>query len=132
MKKYEVVEKKVRVEGNQYLAHFVKGHSNLNAIIAQCTNKNTSDPWANIPDWQVQMYVLRKGSSKWEHVYSGPKHNCPENLRPDKGLYRLLTELEDEPVKRKIYAQEELREAKKDLRDARKRVKTASKELSLK
>jgi len=132
MKTYKLLEKKVRVNGNQYTAHFVEEHSNLKAIISECTDNNAGDPWANRPDWHVQMYVLRKGTKEWEHIYSGSKHECPDNLRPDKGLYSILTELEDESVKRKIFAEEDLRKAKADLRDARKRVQRASKQLSLK
>jgi hypothetical protein len=129
MKEYKLSEKKFRIDGNRYTAYFVEGHSNLKAVISNSINNNAGDPWANRPDWQVEIYVLRKGSKEWENLYSGPKNDCPENLDPDKTLDNLLAELEDESVRRKILSEDDLREAQEDLRDARKRVRLRKKEL---
>jgi len=119
--KYDTVE--VDILGRKYKAFFPTDHSRIKGLIYIWRDNNSYDDWANIPDWQLIMYVLWKGNEKWE-----PVNDTKWRRFKNGGLYTIFYELESDVKQKEIKREERI----KELEEMIPRLKEELKELKRK
>jgi hypothetical protein len=74
--RYTTKNKKVKIDGEEYEAHMVSDHGALDGIILHTIDENY-DEYSRVTCWKTTIYILKKGSKKWELFYRGARHDCP-------------------------------------------------------
>ena len=119
---YELTNKKVELSGCEYEGFFPKKHTNVKGVVLSSKNLNAGDPYANISRYNLEIYVLKKDSDKWEEVYSGLKSDYSGELDYE-GIKPLLFSLEDESFKRDWHKKSRIKSLKQTIKDSEKELK---------
>jgi hypothetical protein len=121
---YEVKDKTVKRDGREYRATMVFNHSTLDGLISETRDLNYEPGWSTIRDWHTTIYILKKGSKKWELFYNGRSPQCP--VEHD-GLFNTLKDFENEEEK----AKDKIRECEANIYQYKKTIEGMKQQIKL-
>jgi len=113
---YSLTEKQVKVEGRSYKAYYPTEHSRVEAVIYSVYDQNAGDPWANIKDNHLTMFILYKGHKEWIKEYDGRAVSYNGNYYKE-SVHDVLFFLESEKNRQLINAKEKVEELKKFIKE---------------
>jgi hypothetical protein len=113
---YKYKEKKVKIQGKEYVAVFPLKHSAVKGVVSECINKNAGDSYANISDYHETLFVLKKGENAWKKLYEGKKNECPKEYELE-GYFPLLFSLETDSFRKKWTKNREIKSLKKRIEE---------------
>jgi len=122
-KEYSLTQKKVKIEGRQFDAEFVKDHSRVEGIVLEVRDLNAHDSYANIPDWSTTCFVRYKGDKTWKNFYHGKQTKFEVGgtwYDTSRGLFRFLFNLESEKTIETFLTREKINFLRKDIKGRKK------------
>jgi hypothetical protein len=123
MIEYKYEEKEVEVFGKKYKAIFPKNHSRVKGLVYRWWDANSGDlHWANVSRWNLDFFVLWKGSKNWENI-----NNDEYNSSSHAGFFYILHRLETDEVREKINRKIRIEELKKNIKRDQKELEKLEK-----
>ena len=128
MIQYQYKEKKVKFNGRDINAFFVKNHSRLKGVIFEWIDANHDDEWANISKWVRHFGIMEKGSNKWKMIEG--QHPDYKWATRGLGIFSVLHGLELDNVRKKIEAEDNIVAIEKRIAELEQDLKEEKKILS--
>jgi len=120
---YKYTTKKVELNYCEYDAHYLKNHSCVSAVIYEWRNTRADDPWANIPNYQLNFYVKYKNSKKWELICQNEFFEKNYGTR-NSGLFEIFFNLETSEFQREYNKKSRKQFLKSQIEEYTKELKT--------
>jgi len=124
---YKYKEEKVKLDGRVFKAVFPEKHSRVKGLIFEFIDSNYHDSFGGRPNWVRQMYVMWKGTNKWQWIMDADPDYTWAGC--GMGIFTVLCNLEDQKLLTKWNVEARITEITREMSRYEKMLKQAKEEL---